>query len=102
MGQANTTLAVRQPDASLDTDGARGTVSAEPGAYERRACSVYSTCPFIRIALTISWPQAMLTWMMWETALDVDASVCFDDFAGSIDFLSDVDVRAQLNSSFML
>lgn len=35
------------------------------------------------------------------TGTDFDVSTCFDDFAGTADFLSDMDIRALLSSSFL-
>lgn len=34
--------------------------------------------------------------------IDFDESTAFDEFAGTVDFLSDVDVRALFSSSFMI
>lgn len=34
-------------------------------------------------------------------SIDFDVSTCFDDFSGTVAFLSDVDVRALLSSSFL-
>lgn len=37
-----------------------------------------------------------------SNSMNFDESICFDDFAGTADFLSDVDVRALLSSSFLI
>lgn len=36
-----------------------------------------------------------------DNSTDFDTSVYFDDFTGTSDFLSDVDVRALLSASFL-
>lgn len=35
-------------------------------------------------------------------SMNFDESIVFDDFTGTADFLSDVDVRALLSSSFLI
>lgn len=97
--QPTTTLTVTHRDASLEVGTARDTVSAASDAHDLAV----TFC-----ALWLTFQQATHTFEMASNDADMDdlgngtvfnASICFDDFSRTTDFLSDMDVRALLCSS---
>lgn len=102
MGQATTELGVIQADAPLATSAASDTVSIAQGAYDWVNKLSSSFLMFQQSFQTYEMTSRVDGVEDMRDRMNFDESICFDDFAGTADFLSDVDVRALLSSSFLM
>jgi hypothetical protein len=99
--QGTTTLGVTQADASLETSAEGDTVSTVRGVCDWAS---KLSDPFVTFQQTCRNHELSSSADRMEDmgdSIDFDVSTCFDDFAGTVEFLSDVDVRALLSSSFL-
>lgn len=97
-----TTIDVAQPDASLETGVAGETVSTA-----RAGCDWASKVSGPSLTLQQSFQTYETSFRVddvedMRNSMNFDGSICFDDFAGTADFFSDVDVRALFSSSFLI
>lgn len=95
-GQPATPLGVTQPHDSLEAGAAGDTVSAASGAYGRASTFCASYLTFHQAARNYEMVSSDAGMDDLGNGTVFDASTCFDDFSGTTDFLSDVDVRALL------
>lgn len=101
-GQTTTRLSTAQLDASLEDGESRDRVSAVSGAKTCASpvCVKYLTFKQLSRDCEIDSSDAVIDDLANNTVFD--GSICFDDFAEGTEFLSDVDVRALLSSSFLM
>lgn len=99
--QPTTTVGATQRDASIEVGTAIDAVRAGPGAHDRASTSCASWLTFQQAVRTYEMTSSDAGMDDLGNSAVFDTSMCFDDFSGTCDFLSDVDVRALLSSSFL-
>lgn len=101
-GRSITRLGTTQLDASLEDGAARDRVSAVSGAkpWASPVCVVYLTFKQVARDYEIESSDTVMDDLANNTVFD--GSIYFDDFTEGTEFLSDVDVRALLSSSFLM
>lgn len=101
-GKVTTTLDATQTDASLKTGAAGDTVSTARAGSDWASKFFDPFLMFEQSFQTYEMSSRMNGVEEMSNSMNFDESICFDDFAGTADFLSDVDVRALLSSSFLI
>lgn len=77
-------------------------MSAASGAYGRASTFCASYLTFQQVVRNFEMASSDAGMDDLGNGTVFDASMCFDDFSGTTDLLSDVDVRALLSSSFLI